>query len=136
MFVLLALAVAVCAATKDHARMTREGAIECGLKYTDVDPVDGVVSMHEIQIARYRALGKYRKLLAPLLWFGEKLGAVETVEQVLLDCDANRDGVIDADDYRASEATCLNTDAKIEQVYEYVCLPGAERERASVGNEL
>jgi len=117
-------------ATAQHPQMTREGAIQCGLHFTDVDPVDGVVSRHELEIARCRALGKWSWFGAPLLWVGEATGQVESVDQVLANCDANGDGMIDAEDYAASAATCLNSDEKIEEVYKYVCLPGAEREKS------
>lgn len=134
--IVLAASAAVCvsfaSATAQHPQMTREGAIACGLRYTDVDPVDGVVTRHELEVARYRALGKWSWFGAPLLWAGEATGQVESVDQVLANCDANHDGVIDAEDYAASAATCLNSDKKIEEVYKYVCLPGAEHEKSEV----
>jgi hypothetical protein len=134
------LALSSVRATKEHPKRTREGAIICGLECTDLDG-DGGVSIEEIREARKVALqdfGAPKVLLGPLVWFSNAaavvskatgIGNLVTVEQVLADCDADGDGIITRADYTATQETCLNTDGKVDDIYDYVCIPCAERSR-------
>jgi hypothetical protein len=111
----------------EHEPRTRQGAIACSQPFVDVDG-DGRASRQEVQRAHFMALGRFRHVLSALEWVVRKLPLVhiETVDEVMADCDYDQDGFISRADYDATTNSCLNNQRKIEQVYDWICVPGVE----------
>jgi len=111
----------------DSGARTRQGAIECSLPFVDVDG-DGRASKQEVQRAHYMAMGRFRHVLSALEWIVRKVPLVnlETVDQVMEDCDYDKDGFISRADYDKTTNSCLNNQRKIELVYDWLCVPGAK----------
>jgi hypothetical protein len=103
--------------------LTAEGAIECGMKYADIDK-DGRLSRHEVEVIRDLALGPVR---AAGVWLASKLPLLKnavSVEQIFRDCDYNHDHFITRDDFDHMRATCLETPGKVSDAYEWICDKG------------
>lgn len=103
--------------------MTAEGAIECGMKYADLDK-DGRLSLREVKAIRDTLLGPVGRVG---YWLASKLpviGDMISVQQIFDDCDYNHDGYITRDDFERMRATCLNTPGKVGDAYKYVCDKG------------
>lgn len=99
------------------------------MRYVDRDG-DGRVSHAEAAATRTRNLGIIERAIA-------SVAAVFTRynDQVIFDdCDANRDGYIDADDFARSSATCLARCETVMQFFEYVCDREEAREHHKHGS--
>lgn len=123
---LLSLASAVTILRAPAPRtLTAEGAIECGMKYADIDK-DGRLSRREVEVIRDLALGPVR---AAGVWLASKLPIKKvrdavSVEQIFRDCDYNHDHFITRDDFDHMRATCLETPSKVSDAYEWICDKG------------
>lgn len=103
--------------------LTAESAIECGMKYADIDK-DGRLSRREVEIIRDIALGPVG---AAGVWLASKVPLLKkqvSVEQIFHDCDYNHDHFITRDDFDHMRATCLNTPGKISDAYVWICDQG------------
>lgn len=109
------------------AQRTRDGAIACSLKWVDMD-CDGAASHFEVAMARERALKTLPVYLHGVARFfsSAPLVGVESVDDVMRSCDPGNDGLITEEDYKTTAATCLNTQTKINQVYDWLCIPGEQ----------
>lgn len=69
-----------------------------GLKlYVDVDPRDEQITKHEIELA----LDKY------IPWYVPKFALVGRIDDIIQNCDYDKNGVITARDFLLSKDTCL-----------------------------
>ncbi len=105
--------------------LTAEGAIECGMKYADIDK-DGRLSRREVEVIRDLALGPVR---AAGVWLASKvplLNDAVSVEKIFRDCDYNHDHFITRDDFDHMRATCLETPRKVSDAYKWICDKGDE----------
>ncbi len=81
----------------DSCHFTRVDALECFVKYVDVDPRDGGISPHEAQLAIQRFS---TPPIQALFWgWGTK--------QLFKACDKDGNGVITPKDWMASQKTCM-----------------------------
>ena len=108
-----------------HKPHTPEAAIECGMKYADLNH-DGGLSVAEVTVIRRLALGAVLNAGVSLLEHVPLIGQKITVEQIFRDCDANKDGLITMTDFEHMRATCLETKGKVDDVMAWVCQPGAK----------
>lgn len=108
LFILLCVVSAAAAA----AEWTRDFAFECSRYYADGvlgDAPDGVVTPAEIERVRVRGIGWLRYLAD---W-------AYSVDDVLRDCDANRDGFLSEADGRLP--TCMSSQFEINNAVTYAC---------------
>ena len=84
---------------------TREDVIKCAQKHIDTNK-DGKISLSEVRVARQKYGGWVMKVLN---WMSHS--AVESITKNLLrDCDVDKDGYLESDDFRKSAKTCLPTE--------------------------
>jgi len=87
----------------------REEAIECVLRYVDVNPKDGCVDSLEVSDARINCVPWWKRSLVP------------RVETIMRDCDFDGNGCISGDDMRRANATCLHKESDLDLLLDDFC---------------
>lgn len=103
----------------------RQEAIDCVMRYVhDGETKDAnghpCIVGAQIDHERSRCLTKLERAGASFMGF---LGfdPMESIDEMMERCDANRDGCISEMDFWAAERTCLNNCHKLRQFNDYVC---------------
>ena len=78
---------------------TRENAWDCIMNVVDIDN-DKAITVSEINAAKDKYMYWYEKVIGYLPF-------LPTVDVVMNDCDANRDGKVDATDYELKKLYCI-----------------------------
>ena len=103
---LLAVANASWWSSKPKCTFTRDQALDCLVTYVDVEPKDGKITLHELDLARSKYLSAWQKAGSWLAsWFTDDY----TNEHILKDCDYNKDGVFTPEDFRKAKKHCIGT---------------------------
>jgi hypothetical protein len=103
---------------------TRQQAMDCALRYADVNPRDGKITLQEMETAR-----RYLQLPRLIDWLPRwAKDLVKTNEQVMADCDFDHDGAISRQDMVLSNRTCLGNQDTLDKFKKYFCDKAAEAE--------
>ena len=83
---------------------TRQDALHCIEEYVDIDPKDGQISVHELEVARSKYLSGWQKAASWVAsWFTDDYSN----EMILHNCDANGDGIFTPSDFEQATQHCL-----------------------------
>lgn len=78
-------------------KFTRQDSYDCLVKYVDVNPKDGQITLAEADEALHQYLPTWMK---PIFWFTD-------ASSVFKECDYDKNGVLTPRDWIMTNATCL-----------------------------
>ena len=84
----------------DGEYFSRSQAIQCAFEIGDVDPQDGQITPHELDLLKSTYMKWWERLI------GWLVSSTKT-SNVLKNCDFNKDGVITREDFDQTEHTCF-----------------------------
>jgi hypothetical protein len=111
-------AVAVLVQAKSTAMEKREEAIECVMRYVDVDPRDGCIDSQEVSRARINCVSFLKRTGIP------------RVETIMRDCDFDGNGCISREDMLNSNKTCLRKEEYLDALLNNFC-PSARDDKCN-----
>lgn len=94
----------------------RDHAITFGMYWADTNH-DGNIDEKELSKIYTDCINIFKRVAS---WATSFVTPKYTLEQLYIDCDANKDRLITRKDYDASLKTCLNTCGKAEDVFSYI----------------